>query len=179
MIYFEVPSLNTYKDRQLKSSVTTNGIRIEYFRVIRWKITKFWKAVGLLSPNKTASNPTYIRNGYFLYKNLECCLPLHHSAWCFQKIFFIIYNWTEKNNEKFALDNMHCQWFESVSFRVQDGCSVTESTWFLFTSVQVINTIRYELLCWPALWSSGQSPWLQKEMYCVSCEVRTEFIYIM
>jgi hypothetical protein len=29
----------------------------------------------------------------------------------------------------------------------------------------------------PPLWSSGQSSWLQ--MYCVSCEVRTEFIYVM
>jgi hypothetical protein len=28
------------------------------------------------------------------------------------------------------------------------------------------------------LWSSGQSSWLQ-EMYCDSCEVRTEFIYVM
>jgi hypothetical protein len=29
------------------------------------------------------------------------------------------------------------------------------------------------------LWSSGQSSWLTTEMYCASCEVRTEFIYIM
>jgi hypothetical protein len=32
---------------------------------------------------------------------------------------------------------------------------------------------------WPPLWSSGQGSWLQTEMYCDSCEVRTEFIYVM
>jgi hypothetical protein len=31
----------------------------------------------------------------------------------------------------------------------------------------------------PPLWSSGQSSGHTTEMYCVSCEVRTEFIYVM
>jgi hypothetical protein len=34
----------------------------------------------------------------------------------------------------------------------------------------------------PPLWSSGQSsrvPGNTTEMYCASCEVRTEFIYVM
>jgi hypothetical protein len=31
----------------------------------------------------------------------------------------------------------------------------------------------------PPLWSSGQVPGCRTEMYCVSCEVRTEFIYVM
>jgi hypothetical protein len=32
-------------------------------------------------------------------------------------------------------------------------------------------------MSWPPMWSSGQSSWLQKGDVCVSCEVRTEFIY--
>jgi hypothetical protein len=31
----------------------------------------------------------------------------------------------------------------------------------------------------PPLWSGGQSSWISTEMYCVSCEVRIEFIYVM
>jgi hypothetical protein len=31
----------------------------------------------------------------------------------------------------------------------------------------------------PPLWSSGQSSWLQNGENCASCEVRTEFIYVM
>jgi hypothetical protein len=35
-------------------------------------------------------------------------------------------------------------------------------------------------LAGPPLWSSGQSSCLQRtEMYCDSCEVRTEFIYVV
>jgi hypothetical protein len=30
----------------------------------------------------------------------------------------------------------------------------------------------------PPVWSSGQSSWLQTEMYCVSCEVQTVFTYV-
>jgi hypothetical protein len=127
----------------------------------RKEITKFWKAVDLLSSIKTASNPTYIRNGYFLNKNWGAAITPVCLVFPLKKSRFIIYKWTWKTNEKIALDNMHCQSFESVSFRVQDRCSVTESACFLFTSVQVINTIGFELLCWPPLWSSGQNSWLQ------------------
>jgi hypothetical protein len=46
----------------------------------------------------------------------------------------------------------------------------------------VVLPVRYELnlymLC-RRKWSSGQSSWLQKEMCCASCEVRTEFIFVM
>jgi hypothetical protein len=31
----------------------------------------------------------------------------------------------------------------------------------------------------PPLWSNGQSSCCRTEMYCASCEVRTEFIYVM
>jgi hypothetical protein len=31
----------------------------------------------------------------------------------------------------------------------------------------------------PPLWFSGQSSWHTTEMYCVSCEVQTEFIYVI
>jgi hypothetical protein len=31
----------------------------------------------------------------------------------------------------------------------------------------------------PPLWSSSRSFWLHNGMYCDSCEVRTEFIYVI
>jgi hypothetical protein len=42
--------------------------------------------------------------------------------------------------------------------------------------------VRYELNLYvgesrPPLWSSGQISWCRTEMYCVSCDVRTEILY--
>jgi hypothetical protein len=74
-------------------------------------------------------------------------------------------------------------------------CYVEESRQPLWSSGQSSWLLNGDVLCFlwgtnwiyicyveesrPPLWSSGQSSWLQGEMYCVSCEVRTAFIYAM